>query len=71
MPIYEFKCNKCDHCFEQIVFASDGDAPYPCPSCGSKKTKRLMSSFACGSSRSGEGLGNALSSGCSPTGGFS
>ncbi len=71
MPIYEYKCNKCGTCFEQIVFASDADTAFRCPSCDSTDTTRLMSSFACGSGSSSGGLGNALSSSCSSSGGFS
>ena len=69
MPIYEYKCKKCNNCFEQLVFASDGDEAPPCPSCGAHDTCRLMSSFSCSSGS--DGLGSAASSGCSPTGGFS
>ncbi|MBW1772337.1 MAG: zinc ribbon domain-containing protein [Deltaproteobacteria bacterium] len=71
MPIYEYRCNKCGSCFEQLVFASDGDEPQPCPQCGKNDTCRIMSSFSCGSSSSGSDLGGTLSSGCSPSGGFS
>ena len=69
MPIYEFKCNKCGNCFEQLVFASDGDSPQECPQCGKEDTCRVMSSFSCGSG----GSGGSLSSGCSHShsGGFS
>lgn len=72
MPIYEYKCKKCGNSFEQLVFPSDGDEKYPCPSCGDKDTDRLMSAFSCGSGSSGGGLGSSLSSSCSsPSGGFS
>ncbi|MCK5687973.1 zinc ribbon domain-containing protein [Myxococcota bacterium] len=41
MPIYEYKCKKCDETFEVIQKMS---APAPkCESCGSKRTERLMS----------------------------
>ncbi len=49
MPIYEFLCNKCDNEFEELVFSS---TKVECPECGSKKVKRLVSSFAFG----GEGI---------------
>ncbi|MFH1489650.1 MAG: zinc ribbon domain-containing protein [Pseudomonadota bacterium] len=70
MPIYEFRCSKCEQCFEKLVFASDGGSAPTCPSCGGGDTHRLMSSFSCGTGNSGSGLGNA-SAGCSPSGGFS
>ncbi|MBA3037089.1 MAG: zinc ribbon domain-containing protein [Desulfobacterium sp.] len=43
MPIYEYHCDKCNHDFEFIVFGKE--KPF-CPSCESKKVKKLMS--ACG-----------------------
>lgn len=44
MPIYEFHCQKCGQDFETLVFKSDEKVN--CPSCDSKKVKRLMSGFA-------------------------
>ncbi|MBT8357040.1 MAG: zinc ribbon domain-containing protein, partial [Desulfobacterales bacterium] len=32
MPIYEYKCEKCDCCFEKLVFGSDKE-PVSCPEC--------------------------------------
>lgn len=69
MPIYEYKCNQCGNRFEQLVFPSDDESEFECPSCGKKDICRLVSAFSCGSSGSG-GLGS-LSGGCSPSGGFS
>lgn len=40
MPIYEFNCPKCETKFEDLVF---GDATPPCPKCGNKETKKLIS----------------------------
>ncbi|MFC1866839.1 zinc ribbon domain-containing protein [Thermodesulfobacteriota bacterium] len=65
MPIYEYKCNKCGKIFEQIVFPSDDEDKFECPSCGEKDICRLVSSFSCGSS------GDEGSVGCAPSGGFS
>ncbi len=70
MPIYEYKCNKCGKNFELLVFPSDDESQFECPSCGKKDICRLVSSFSCGASESG-GLGSSLSTGCSPSGGFS
>ncbi|MGW8325924.1 MAG: FmdB family zinc ribbon protein, partial [Desulfobacterales bacterium] len=33
MPIYEYQCEKCCHCFEVLVFRSD-DETADCPQCG-------------------------------------
>jgi putative FmdB family regulatory protein len=43
MPIYEYQCEKCDHCFEILVFGSDDD-PVTCPQCNEQQVKRLLSS---------------------------
>jgi putative FmdB family regulatory protein len=43
MPIYEYQCEKCCHCFETLVLSGD-DEKISCPECGHDRTKRLMSS---------------------------
>ncbi|MDL2316120.1 zinc ribbon domain-containing protein [Desulfovibrio sp. OttesenSCG-928-A18] len=40
MPIYEYKCTKCEKEFEELVF---GDENPPCPACGAGETTRLLS----------------------------
>ena len=57
MPIYEYKCENCEHCFEKLVFAGD-DKKVVCPSCGQKNVERLMS---CASF-----IGNSGTGLCSP-----
>ncbi len=44
MPIYEYRCTRCEHEFEELVF--DRDATPACPECGAKKVKKKMSVFA-------------------------
>ena len=67
MPIYEFKCNKCEKIFEQLIFSSDEEEKLGCPSCGQSNTSRLMSSFSSGTMSS-----SGLASSCAPSsGGFS
>ena len=71
MPIYEYKCNKCEKIFEQLLFPSDGDGKFDCPSCGGGDTSKIMSAFSCVSSGP-EDLSRGMSSSCSPSsGGFS
>ena len=43
MPIYEYKCELCSEQFEKIVPISQVDNSYPCPKCGEKKTKKMVS----------------------------
>ncbi|HVS99537.1 MAG TPA: zinc ribbon domain-containing protein [Solirubrobacterales bacterium] len=44
MPIYEFECERCGTCFEELVSASAAAAP--CPECGSERTRRLLSAVS-------------------------
>ncbi len=65
MPIYEYKCKKCDHVFEEFVFSSNtGSEDIICPVCGEKNADKLMSAFsAAGTSSIGSGA-----SSCGPSG---
>lgn len=42
MPIYEYKCQKCDACFEKLIFAGD-EQLVECSDCGSRQVEKLMS----------------------------
>src|SRR3990172_5592689 len=44
MPLYEYQCTSCGHCFEVIQKFSDAPVR-KCPKCG-KAVKRLVSSSA-------------------------
>ena len=59
MPIYEFKCTKCDEFFEVIVMASNDNDTVACPKCESNEYERVVSktNFAMGSSSSGQTAG--------------
>jgi putative FmdB family regulatory protein len=47
MPLYDFRCEKCPHDFEEMA-ASGGPAPV-CPKCGSAdQVKRQVSGFRVG-----------------------
>ena len=43
MPIFEFKCTKCEEFFEVIVVKSDDDRDIDCPKCKSKEFQRVVS----------------------------
>lgn len=55
MPIYEFKCTKCEEFFEVIVMGSNSDDISGCPKCKSTAFERVVSktNFNMGSSSSG------------------
>lgn len=67
MPIYEYRCESCDHPFETLV-RSPSDVP-KCPRCGAVELEKLFSvpaaSQAGGApSLSAGGPGPALGGGC-------
>ena len=59
MPIYEFKCSKCEKFFEVIVMGSDDNNIISCPECDSKEFERVVSktNFNMGSSGAGQAKG--------------
>ncbi|UCC68251.1 MAG: zinc ribbon domain-containing protein [Armatimonadota bacterium] len=46
MPLYEFRCKKCDRVFERLCRAGSNGKGLTCPACGSRSLRRLMSVFA-------------------------
>lgn len=59
MPIYEFKCAKCEAKFEELLGSSSNSAK--CPKCGSGDVKKLFSGFGVKS----DGSFTSNTSGCS------
>ena len=56
MPMYEYRCRKCDQRFEMLRRMADTDDDLACPECRSDEVERLLSAFSsggCGSSGSG------------------
>ena len=43
MPIYEFRCLKCQNVFELLVLNDAEDAEMRCPNCSSEDFQRVMS----------------------------
>jgi len=52
MPIYEYRCRHCDHCFETVILGGSDEDPR-CPKCDASEVERLLSAFSCGSSVQG------------------
>ena len=69
MPIYEYKCSKCNNEFECLVIGSSEEVA--CPECSGTEVERLLS--ACSFKSSGSysapstGGGGSSCSGCSST----
>lgn len=68
MPIYEYVCAKCDHCFEYLVFSTEDPAP-ECPQCHDKKVKKLMSAGCVRPKGIATGSGGFKQPSCTPSGG--
>jgi putative FmdB family regulatory protein len=49
MPLYEYKCDKCEELFFELRRASQREDPIACPDCGGEG-KIVFSTFAQGSS---------------------
>jgi putative FmdB family regulatory protein len=45
MPIYDFRCEKCRHEFDYLLKIEESHEKLLCPKCGSKRLKKLVSSF--------------------------
>lgn len=43
MPIYEFKCLKCEHYLEILIMNQDEGIELKCSHCGSKDLERIIS----------------------------
>ncbi|MGE0084919.1 MAG: zinc ribbon domain-containing protein [Desulfococcaceae bacterium] len=58
MPIYEFKCLKCNEYFEVLVTRSDEKVEMACPKCHSEEFERVLStaSYAMGSGSGSAGI---------------
>ena len=42
MPIYEYRCQRCNTTFEKLVFKGE-ETRVKCPDCGNKEVKKLLS----------------------------
>jgi putative FmdB family regulatory protein len=56
MPLYEYRCSKCNEEFEELVAVGSDETP-PCPKCSSTDTHKKISLFG--------GIGGAASCGSS------
>jgi len=59
MPIYEYKCDKCENEFEVVTLSMNEKAAANCPKCKSRKTRKMMSAFGRGKYAALSGGGSA------------
>lgn len=65
MPIYEYRCKRCQHKFDRLVPMGTEDSEIECPACHEKQAERALSLFG----TSGSGSRSRSASSCAPTGG--
>jgi putative FmdB family regulatory protein len=56
MPFYEYECDECGEKWSVLLSISERDEiekTLPCPDCGAKGPRRLLSGFATGGSSRG------------------
>jgi len=63
MPIYEYRCRKCEKVFEVIQKMDEGGEALKCPSCGQKRPEKVMS-CCFSSSKGSESASPVPSSSC-------
>ncbi|MDO7787972.1 FmdB family zinc ribbon protein [Desulforamulus aquiferis] len=64
MPIYEFRCAKCDHRFQKLCQMGENGSNLVCPSCQSPGPTRVMSGFTLNNPGSLRGSRGDSCSGC-------
>lgn len=42
MPIYPYKCIKCEHLWDEFILRSDDELPERCPKCDSLEIKKTI-----------------------------
>ena len=67
MPLFEYRCESCDHRFETLVTGTEKPS---CTQCGKRKLEKLFSAFAVSSSSgsAGRSMEAAPSGGCGSCG---
>lgn len=65
MPLYEFKCEKCETITERLCSVGSNGKGLKCPHCGGSKLRRLMSVFSARVKGESGGTRARSGSGCS------
>jgi putative FmdB family regulatory protein len=61
MPILEYRCESCEKKAEFLVLAGDRGIAPVCPTCGSRKMSRLLSTFAAHAASGATGVARCAS----------
>ncbi len=67
MPIFEFKCLKCQAYFEMLIMNKDDEIELKCPECKSEEFERIVSvtNFAMGESSASDNKPSITTKTCS------
>lgn len=68
MPIFEFECSACHDQFDELVRNAEAVKDVVCPSCGSRKVKKKLSTFAAKVSGGGAAASVSAGASCAPGG---
>jgi len=63
MPLYEFRCDACQHVIERLCRVGSNGKGLQCPECGGSKLRRLMSVFSA-RSKGDSGATTSVGSSC-------
>ncbi|MBW1754290.1 MAG: zinc ribbon domain-containing protein [Deltaproteobacteria bacterium] len=67
MPIYEYQCKACCHCFEALLLSAGEPSPQ-CPECRCADVEKLMSAACIRSQGIPTGSGGFKEPPCKPSG---
>jgi putative FmdB family regulatory protein len=67
MPIYEYQCKACCHCFEELTLSASDPAP-KCPECACADVEKLMSAGCIRAQGIPSGSGGFTAPSCKPSG---
>jgi putative FmdB family regulatory protein len=65
MPIFEYRCRRCEQEFEKLVFSHTPASEIRCTDCASEDVEKLLSTFAfTGTARKSGSSGSSSCSSC-------
>lgn len=67
MPIYEYQCKACCHCFEELTMSAADPMPR-CPECDCQDVEKLMSAGCVRAQGIATGSGGFAPPSCKPSG---
>ena len=65
MPLYEYRCEACDHRFEILQRRGEPADGLACPQCGVQQLEKMFSTFAAAATQ-GSTAASAPGPGCGP-----